>query len=153
MQRVSGKQVCPNDRSPQLLDHAGLDLATRWREAIILAESGFDKFGNSPSAQLPLFGWAKTVIQGPRFRLGNGAPLTRRRCRTVSCKMAANSGVGRTGKHFCRTASAVSRYLDDKFLVPSIGSSENSSLSLSSSHWLGRIIEPPPLRLAPIGDR
>src|SRR5215217_4996592 len=65
------------------------------------------------SPQPPLFGWAKTVIQGPRSRLGNGAPLTRRRCRTVSCKMAPNSGVGRTGKHFCRTASAVSRYLDD----------------------------------------
>ena len=32
----------------------------------------------------------------------------------MSCKMAPNSGVGRTGKHFCRTASAVSRYLDDK---------------------------------------
>ena len=31
----------------------------------------------------------------------------------MSCKMAPNSGVGRTGKHFCRTASAVSRYLDD----------------------------------------
>jgi hypothetical protein len=34
----------------------------------------------------------------------------------LSCRMAPNSAVGRTGKHPCRTASAASRYLADMSL-------------------------------------
>src|SRR5215217_6447597 len=49
------------------------------------------------------------VIHGPRFLLGNGASLTSRKCRIVSCRLSPNADVGQTGKHFPRTATAASR--------------------------------------------